>query len=421
MPFLLLKTADGRFAETPVPDSLVIGRSSTAGLRVEDDLVSRRHAEITRENGDYVLRDLGSSNGTQLNGMPITVTALAFGDEITLGRTRLLFVQDAPSALIGETVAGYQVLEQIGSGGMGIVFRARQLSLERTVALKVLHPRLVARPKFIERFLREARAAGALNHPNLVHVHDVGRWEETYYYAMDYVDGSTASEELRRHGPFRAERAVDVARQITAALAYAHTRGIVHRDVKPQNIMLARDGTAKLADLGLATPAQLEDPNRERQPDGKIRVWGSPSYMAPEVATGGAADPRSDLYALGATLFHLIAGRPPFLGMTPSDILKAHVGEPLPDLRELAAHPMPESFITAIDRLLAKRPADRYPVAEALLVDLERMLQDVRQAASEDDTRPVPDGDEAPSVLHRLLDHWFGSSSPDDNEDADAD
>jgi serine/threonine-protein kinase len=421
MPFLLLKTADGRFAETPVPDSLVIGRSSACGLRVEDDLVSRRHAEITRQDGDYILRDLESSNGTQLNGMPVTAAALAFGDEITIGRTRLLFVQDAPSALVGQSVAGYHVLEQIGSGGMGIVFRARQLTLDRTVAIKVLHPRLVARPKFIERFLREARAAGALNHPNLVHVHDVGRWKDTYYYAMDYVDGHTANDELRRRGPFRAERAIDVARQTTAALAYAHTRGIVHRDVKPQNIMLARDGTTKLADLGLATPAQLEDPNRERQPDGKIRVWGSPSYMAPEVATGGTADPRSDLYALGATLFHLLAGRPPFLGSTPSEILKAHVSAPPPDLRELAPHPVPDTFVAAIERLLAKRPADRYPVAEALLVDLERIREQVRQAASEEDTRPVPDDEASPGALHRLLDRWFGPIPPDEEQDPQTD
>lgn len=419
MPFLLLKAPDGRLSETEVGDCLLVGRGAACGLRIEDDLASRQHAQIDRAGDQYILRDLGSRNGTRLNGASVGSAPLAFGDEIAIGHIRLLFVEQAPSALVGSDVAGYRVLEQIGSGGMGIVYRAHQLTLDRVVALKVLHPRLIAQPKFITRFLREARAAGALNHVNLVHVHDVGQWRDTYYYAMEYVDGHTVFEELRRHGAFLPSRAIAITLQVATALAHAHARGILHRDVKPENIMLANDGTAKLADLGLATSAQLEDPNRERGPDGRIRVWGSPSYMAPEVATGRAADPRSDLYSLGATLFHMLAGRAPFHGGTASEILKKHVAEPLPDLHHLAPHPIPQDIIPIIERLMAKRPERRYPTADELIADLTVVRQVIRQAAGEHGTRHVssgPDQPQGPGPLRRLLDRWFGTKPPSSSE-----
>jgi len=412
MPFLLLKTPGGRYVETEVGECVLIGRGSACALRLDDALASRQHAQVDRDGATCCLRDLGSRNGTLLNGEPVTAAALDFGDVIAIGYARILFVEQAPSALIGQRVAGCEVLEQIGSGGMGVVYRARQLSLDRQVALKVLHPRLVARPKFVERFLREARAAGALNHPNLVHVHDVGQWGDTYYYAMEFVDGHTAFEEIRRQSVLAPDRAIGIVLDVAAALACAHSQGICHRDVKPENIMLARDGAAKLADLCLATASQLDDPNRETGPDGKTRVWGSPSYMAPEVATGAAADPRADLYALGVTLFHMLAGRLPFVGASATDILRQTVHEPVPDLRRLAPQPIPQALVAVVERLLAKEPSRRYPTADALAAHLTIVRRTLRHVVSEEDTHPVDlDG---PGPLRRLLDRWFGPKTPEE-------
>ena len=407
MPVLLLKTTGGRFVEAEVGDRAVIGRGADCDLRIDDALVSRRHAEVVRRGDEHILRDLGSRNGTRLNGVLVSSVPLAFGDTVHVGSARVLFARRAPSALVGTTLAGYEVLKQIGSGGMGVVYRARQITLDRLVALKVLHPRLVAHPTFVGRFLREARAAGTLNHINLVHVHDAGRCGDSYYYAMEFVDGHTVSEELRRHGPLPAVKALDVALHTATALAYAHAHGIIHRDVKPGNIMLARDGAVKLADLGLATSTTARGPDLDRGLDGKLRVWGTPSYMPPEVALGLDADLRSDLYSLGATLFHMLTGRVPFIAGASGDILLKQVREPIPGLQDVAAVDIPRAINPLVERLMAKRPERRYQTADQLIADLRVVREIAHQIMGDEETRLVPtvapDLAPRPGLLRRLL------------------
>ncbi len=415
MPVLIAKTADGRTLEASVEDVVVLGRGTGCQLQVPDERASRRHCRVYRQGSDYFLRDLGSKNGTRLNGRAVTFARLMFGDAIGVGRATVLFTEHSPAELVGSRIAGYEVLEQVASGGMGVVYRARQVSMDRIVALKVLHPRLTSDRRFVERFEREARAAGALNHLNIVHVQDAGHAEGTYYYAMEYVDGLTAAQELRARGAMPPERVVEIARQVAAALGFAHEQGIIHRDVKPENIMLAADGTAKLADLGLATFLDTDAPRVERGADGKLRVWGTPSYMAPEVAQGREPDARSDLYSLGAAMFHMLTGRVPFTGATATEVLTKHIGAPMPEMQSY--HPdVPRALNPIVERLMAKDRARRYQTAAELVADINVVLEMLRQSTSAEETRfvtPVrpaePTG--ATSIFYRLTD-WLRRKKP---------
>ena len=385
---LIVKVADGRSLEIEVKEAVVLGRGHTCDLTLADDRASRNHCRVYRHGSDYFVRDLRSKNGTRLNGRTVTFARLMYGDEIGVGRSSIRFAQHSAKAFVGAQIAGYEVLDQIASGGMGVVYRARQLTLDRVVALKVLHPRLVADPKFVERFEREARAAGALNHINIVHVQDAGQADGTYYYAMEYIDGPTVAAELRARGAMPPERAADIVRQTATALGFAHQQGILHRDVKPENIMLAADGTAKLADLGLAMFVDTHHHDAERGADGKLRVWGTPSYMAPEVALGREPDMRADLYSLGATFFHMLTGRVPFTAATATEVLTKHVSAPLPSMQDYNPS-VPVALNRIVERLMAKDRARRYANAPELLADLNVVIEVLRQAVSDEETRFV--------------------------------
>ncbi len=224
----------------------------------------------------------------------------------------------------------YHILDRIAAGGMGEVFRARDAVLDREVAIKVLHRSLAGDQGFVERFRREARAAAGISHPNIVNVHDWGAVDGIYYMVMEYVDGRAVRELLNAQGRLAPAQTADVLRQTLLALEHAHGRGIVHRDVKPENILVTVDGTVKVADFGLA---RAFADGRQTQAG---TVTGTVQYLAPEQIRGEPADPRSDLYSLGIVAFELLTGRLPFTGETAMAIAYKHLSDRVPRPSTLA-------------------------------------------------------------------------------------
>jgi serine/threonine protein kinase/beta-lactam-binding protein with PASTA domain len=247
------------------------------------------------------------------------------GGTSTSSRTRpdrSVRVPDAPGPT---TLDGrYEILSRIAAGGMGEVYRARDAVLEREVAIKVLHPALAGDPGFVDRFRREARSAAGLNHPNVVHVHDWGAVDRVYFMVMEYVRGQSLRDVLNAEGILAPAQAVEVLLQVLAALDHAHRKGIVHRDVKPENVMLTPDGNAKVADFGLA---RAYADARSTQAG---LVTGTVQYLSPEQLQGEPADPRTDLYSLGIVAYELLTGRVPFEGETQMAIAYRHVRERVP-------------------------------------------------------------------------------------------
>jgi serine/threonine-protein kinase len=270
-------------------------------------------------------------------------------------------------------VPGYRIEAEVGRGGMGVVYRARQESLGRRVALKVLGRAAAKNEPFVERFLREARAAAKLNHENVVAAIDAGRAGDVVYFVMEFVDGETARERLDREGPLPVRDVLRILRDTAAALEHARRHGLVHRDVKPDNIMLSREGRAKLCDLGLARLAGGEAGAKTGIAE------GTPYYIAPEQARGLAdVDIRADLYALGATAYHLLAGHYPFDGDGAREIMAKHVNCPFPDVTE-ERKDLPASLVALIERLVEKdrekrpaTPAEVMAALDAILAELDR-------------------------------------------------
>ncbi len=262
----------------------------------------------------------------------------------------------------------YQLSHRIGRGGMAEVHLAQDLLLARPVAIKVLSPEFAADPSFVARFRREAQAAANLTHPNVVGVYDWGQEDSTYFIVMEYVDGRSVAELLRQDGPLPAERAAATAYDVAAALGFAHRNGVVHRDVKPGNVLLSKTGQVKVADFGIARAiASGADENLTQTGS----VMGTATYFSPEQAQGRAVDPRSDLYSLGVVMYEMVAGEPPFAGDNPISVAYRHVQEQPVPLRERA--PAVAAGYEAITlKLLAKSPGNRYPNAESLQADLER-------------------------------------------------
>jgi tRNA A-37 threonylcarbamoyl transferase component Bud32 len=270
----------------------------------------------------------------------------------------------------GQRIGGYEVEALIGRGGMGEVYRARQLSMDRHVALKVLSPRLARQdPQFARQFVDEARAAGRLNHANIIHVHDVGKavleagGEDVHYFSMELVEGESVKDVLRREGTVADDYLVLVMNGMAEALCYAESVGIIHRDIKPDNIMVTAAREVKLADLGLAMQAGAEA--ETGKDGGKAKVMGTPLYMSPEQARAATLDHRSDQYSLGATLFHMLTGEPPYPGGDARAIMRSHVFDEVPDPTELRPE-VSKAWARLCVRLLAKDPDDRFRTAAEL-------------------------------------------------------
>ncbi|QEG37125.1 protein kinase domain-containing protein [Bythopirellula goksoeyrii] len=272
------------------------------------------------------------------------------------------------SDLSGRTLGGYAVLRKIGSGGMADVYLALQQSLERQVALKVLHSQLADNPSYVERFHNEARAAASLVHPNIVQIYEVGEADGHHFIAQEFVAGKNLDQILKRQGALPPGTVLDILRQVVSALCQAAEAGIVHRDIKPANILLTPTGVVKVADFGLARILSVDTKTLT-----EVGVaLGTPLYMSPEQIEGRPVDARSDIYSLGVTCYHLLSGEPPHSGETALAIAVGHINrEPTP-LGTMQVG-LPEDFVAIVHRMMAKQPADRCQSPSELLNDLKTL------------------------------------------------
>lgn len=265
----------------------------------------------------------------------------------------------------------YEVVSHIGQGGMADVFLAVDTILNRQVAIKILRADLSTDAVSILRFEREAQAAAALAHPNIVEIYDVGDYKGHHYIVMEYVTGKTLKQVIRSRGPLVNEEAVDIMKQLCSAISEAHSRGIIHRDIKPQNVIVKADGSIKILDFGIATAKgsmQLTQANN---------VMGSVHYLSPELAKGEAASPQSDIYALGIVLYEMLAGDVPFKADQAVQIALKHMREPMPDVRLINAS-VPQSIANVITRATAKDPNNRYGSCREMLQDISTCLRPER-------------------------------------------
>lgn len=268
---------------------------------------------------------------------------------------------------------------------MADVFVARDQLLGRPVAVKVLFPEYATDPKFVERFRREAQAAAGLNHPNIVSIYDWGEEMGTYYIVMEYVEGQSLAQILRRDGKLTPEQVTRVALDVSRALGFAHDGGVVHRDVKPGNVLVSPKGEMKVADFGIATALTA---NADANLTQTGAVMGTATYFSPEQAQGIKVDARSDLYSLGVVMYEMLTGQPPFTGETPVSIAYKHVQEPVVPVSQKGIE-IPRALAAITMKLLSKNPDNRYPTAEALLADLDRFRQGQAIAAAAATTPPA--------------------------------
>jgi serine/threonine protein kinase len=263
----------------------------------------------------------------------------------------------------GSVIPGYSILARIGRGGMGAVFKAIQLSMHRLVALKILPISLAKDKTYIRRFLREAKSAAQMNHPNLTRVYDVGSYRGVFYFSMEFVEGAPLLDLIKSESRVDVETATDIVLQAARGLRHAHSHSIVHRDIKPENIMISVDGTVKITDMGLAK--RIDSADHDITVTGQ--VIGTPCYMSPEQITDPkSVDPRSDIYSLGSTFYHMVTGRRPFQGDTSAQTLLMVVGED----PEWPRGEIPVSVLRVIKKMMAKDPARRHQSADDLIAEL---------------------------------------------------
>lgn len=289
----------------------------------------------------------------------------------------------------------YELMEKIGEGGMAVVYKARCTFLDRWVAIKILRDQYANNPEFVDRFQREARAAARLAHPNIVSIYDVGEDQGRHFIVMEYVQGENLKDYLSRRGPLAPQTVAEMGQQVAAALAHAHCRGIIHRDIKPHNLLVSPEGQVKVTDFGIARAAAASSLTETGV------VLGSVHYFSPEQAQGGAVDARSDIYALGVVLYELLTGVPPFTGDSPIAIALSHLDSEPPAVAELCPY-VPEDLEQAIMKAMAKDPAHRYQTAG----ELNRALAPAasRTGAQEEPTRvltAVPGREKATATRNR--------------------
>ena len=284
--------------------------------------------------------------------------------------------------LVGQNLGQYEIVEEIARGGMATVYRARQKSIGRDVAIKVLPAKFTHDKTFIERFNREVEVISQLQHPHILPIYDFGEYEEMPYIVMAYIAGGTLTDRIV-NGPIPPAEVARMVHQIADALDFAHSRGIVHRDFKPGNVLLDERGNTYLADFGLAKITESSSDITGTM------IIGTPDYMAPEQARSGDITGSVDVYALGVTIYQMLTGQAPYEAPTAAGLLVAHITEPIPDIR-VSRPDLPDVVQTVVEQSLAKEPEKRYASSGVLAIDLEKALANKLDTPSDDDAVVIP-------------------------------
>ncbi len=340
-----------------------IQQSSKEGTNL-DTLIGRLVVDTGLATSDEVQKCLEGTRATDASDRSLA-QSLVDNEFVTKRQiSRLRQIIEAERS--GQTIPGYKLLGKLGAGAMATVFKGKQLSLDREVAIKILPRKFSSNPQFVERFYAEGRAAASLNHPNIVQAFDVGKAGDYHYFVMEYVDGRTVYDDIVKHKRFSETQAIEIAIQVGEALQHAHERGLIHRDVKPKNIMINKDGVVKLADLGLARA--MSDKEAAEAESGK--AFGTPYYISPEQIRGETTiGPPADIYSLGATLYHMVTGNVPFDGKNPSSVMHKHLKAELVAPDHVNAK-LSAGISEVIEMMMAKKASHRYRNTVDLLSDL---------------------------------------------------
>ena len=360
--------------ELPSGKVVRLGRSPGSGWDVAwDRQISREHAELVFDNDLLTVQKLETAqNPIHFDGEPTSACVLDYEDTFRIGQTVFQLVQQPPESSTGpadpQHIGEYVISSLLGTGGMGSVYMASHVDTGQVVALKVLGPEQSNNPELLRRFQLEGEVARELKHLNLVEVLGTGSTGDIHYIVQEFVDGIDVGQLISQRGSLPVKRSISIIRQLAESLAYLHENNIIHRDIKPSNLLISRDGTAKLADMGVARLLEEESDSGQRTVVGTL--VGTVDYIAPEQANDShTADARSDIYSLGCTWYEMLTGSPPFPDGNLTAKITAHATQSPPDPRELNPD-IPEGLVAVIMRMMAKLPRQRHQTIQELLDDI---------------------------------------------------
>jgi serine/threonine-protein kinase len=340
------------------------GESALEKSIIRRGLATPQEVDYCKQQRDRIAKEKGEAPGL----LNVMIAAKA----LTESQARRLFAEVAAETQKTLSIPGYQVIDKLGKGSMGVVYRGKQLSVDRVVAIKVLLDQLSQNKEFIKRFDREAKIAAKLSHANVVQAIDAGEANGHYFFVMEFVEGDTIKDFLEKGKVFDEKTALRVVLAVAEALRHAHQKGLIHRDVKPENVILTKDGNVKLADLGLA---RLTSDEKWAMAEAGMAI-GTPYYISPEQVRGQVdVDIRSDIYSLGATLYHMITGQVPHSGETPSEVMKKHVSKECPIVPPDHLNTSLSSGLgVVVETMMAKERDERYASPDDLILDLKSLL-----------------------------------------------